>query len=206
MPSAGKKVFFEDLQFNVADNVYEPAEDSFLLADNLKVIEGDTVVDMGTGCGILGIIAATKAKRVVAIDINPYAVRCAKQNAELNSVAGKISFIQGNLFAPIRMRTEFDVIAFNPPYLPSESVEEDSWLRQAWSGGISGRDVVESFIREAHNYLKPDGAVYLILSTISNVEMSLRDFENTGLRASVIAQQDLPFFETIVLLKAEFEI
>ena len=205
MPSAGKKVFFEDLQFNVVDNVYEPAEDSFLLADNLKVIEGDTVVDMGTGCGILGIIAATKAKRVVAIDINPYAVRCAKQNAELNSVAGKISFIQGNLFAPIRMRTEFDVIAFNPPYLPSESVEEDSWLRQAWSGGISGRDVVESFIREARNYLKPDGAVYLILSTISNIETSLHDFEGTGLRASVIAQQDLPFFETIVLLKAEFE-
>jgi release factor glutamine methyltransferase len=206
MPSASKKVFFEDFQFNVVDSVYEPAEDSFLLADNLKVIEGDTVVDIGTGCGILGIIAAAKAKRVVAIDINPYAVRCAKENAELNRVAGKILFVQGNLFAPIRLGTEFDVIAFNPPYLPSEGIEADSWLRQAWSGGISGRDVVESFIREAPSYLKPHGTVFLMLSTISNVEASLRDFEDTGLRASVIAQQDLPFFETIVLLKAEFEI
>jgi release factor glutamine methyltransferase len=206
MPSASKKVFFEDLQFNVVNNVYEPAEDSFLLADNLKVIEGDTVVDVGTGCGILGIIAAAKAKRVVAIDINPYAVTCAKENAELNRVAGKMLFVQGNLFAPIRMGTEFDVIVFNPPYLPSEGVEADSWLRKAWSGGISGRDVVESFIREAPSYLKPDGAVFLMLSTISNVEASLGNFEDTGLRASVIAQQDLPFFETIVLLKAEFEI
>jgi len=87
MPSPSKKVFFADYGFHVSGNVYEPAEDSFLFAENLAVKEGEIVLDMGAGCGILGIIAAEKAAKVVAVDINPYAVRCAKENAKLNRVA-----------------------------------------------------------------------------------------------------------------------
>src|SRR4030067_1583890 len=99
MPSQTKRVYFGDFVFVVDKNVYEPAEDSFLFAENLNVAGGEKILDMGTGCGILGIVAAKKASKVVAVDVNPYAVHCAKENALLNN-ARRMSFVQGDLFAP----------------------------------------------------------------------------------------------------------
>ena len=90
MLSSSKKVYFRDHVFHVYENVYEPAEDSFLFAENLAVKKGELVLDMGTGCGILGIVTAGKAAKIVMVDINPYAVRCAKENAKLNGVLDKI--------------------------------------------------------------------------------------------------------------------
>jgi len=206
MHSSDKRIFYSDYTFHVEENVYEPAEDSFLFADNLKVNDGSKVADVGTGCGILGIIAAARANHVVAIDLNPHAVRCAKKNAETNNVGDKMSIIQGNLLAPVGSATKFDLIIFNSPYLPSEDVGNSSWLERAWSGGISGRKTIDSFIHEAPSHLKSNGAIFLMQSTLSDVEKSLRSFEEKGLRARIAVQQDLPFFETIVLLKVEFKI
>jgi release factor glutamine methyltransferase len=204
MPFATKKVFFEDYVFWVSDNVYEPAEDSFLFAENLVVREGDDVLDVGTGCGILGVVAAKKAGKVVAVDLNPYAVRCAKENARLNGILDKMFFVQGDLFTAIRSGERFDLVLFNAPYLPSESAEEASWLGCAWSGGVAGRKVIDRFISEAPKYLKRNGRVFLMQSTLSNIDETLRKFGENGLKASVVAEQALPFFETIVLVKAEW--
>jgi len=203
MPLWNRKVFFADYVFYVWKNVYEPAEDSFLFADNLMVSEGDFVLDMGTGCGILGIIAAEKAARVIAVDLNPYAVRCTNENVKRNGVSDKMFLVQGDLFTPIKIGEEFDLIFFNTPYLPLESVEDNSWLGCAWSGGVAGRQVIDRFIGAAPKYLKRGGHVFLMQSTLSNVDETLRKFEENGLRASVVAERALPFFETIVLVKAK---
>ena len=205
MHSSSKKVFFANHVFYVNDNVYEPAEDSFLFAENLKVRDGDRVVDVGTGCGILGILAAEKATEVFAIDINPWAVRCAKENARLMHVAEKMFFMQGDLLAPIKMGEEFDLILFNAPYLPSEQGEGRSWLERAWAGGVSGRKTIDNFIHEAPRYLRPHGEILLMQSTLSDVEETLRSFEERGLSVDVVARQNLPLFETISLIKARLE-
>jgi release factor glutamine methyltransferase len=203
MSSLSRRVFFANCVFQVGENVYEPAEDSFLFAENLRVTEREKVIDMGTGCGILGILAAAKADEVLAVDINPYAVACAKENAKLNRASDKIFFAQGDLFGPIRVGEGFDVILFNAPYLPSEEGRESSWLVRAWAGGASGRHVIDGFIREAPKYLTHDGQILLMQSTLSNVEETFRRFKERGLTANVVAKRDLPFFETIVLLKAK---
>jgi release factor glutamine methyltransferase len=204
MPSLSKKVFFADYVFQVLEEVYEPAEDSFLFVENLSVIDGSTVVDMGTGCGILGIIAAKKAAKVLVVDMNPYAVQCAKENAKMNGVSDKMLFVQGDLFAPIRMIRKFDLILFNAPYLPSEEVAESSWIGRAWAGGFSGRETIDRFIRVAPDYLARNGEILMMQSTLSNVEETLLKFEQRGLGMDVIARQDVPFFETIVLVRGKY--
>ena len=86
MPCPSKRVHFGEYVFDIYDDVYEPAEDSFLFAENLDVKEGERVLDVGTGCGMLAVIAAKRAGGVVAVDLNPFAIRCAKSNSTLNGV------------------------------------------------------------------------------------------------------------------------
>lgn len=202
MPSSAKRVYFDDYVFVVDENVYEPAEDSFLFAENLEVEAGKSVLDMGAGCGILGILAAEKARDVIAVDVNPYAVRCAKENAVLNNVRGKLAFVQGDLFTWLSEKALFDVILFNAPYLPADASDADSWIGRAWAGGVTGRQVIDSFISGVPKHMKRTGRVLLMQSTLANVDETMRRFAECHLNAEVVADRALPFFETVVLIEA----
>jgi len=198
-----KKIFFNDCIFYVSEKVYEPAEDTFLLAENLVVNENDVVLDVGTGCGMFGILAAKKAKRVVATDINPYAVSCAKANARQNGVLAKIDMRQGNLFESVKRNERFDVIIFNAPYLPTRESKKRSWIGKAWAGGKSGRAIIEPFLSEAPKYLKEKGRIFLVQSSLSDIDKTIQRFKENGLKAAIIAEKKFPF-ETIVLIRAIF--
>lgn len=196
-----KKFFFNDYIFYVLENVYEPAEDTFLLAENLLVSKDNFVLDMGTGCGILGILAAKKAKSVIAVDINPYAVCCAKMNAKLNGVEKRMSILRGDLFQPIKEGEKFDIILFNSPYLPSESEERETWIEKAWAGGLCGRELIDRFLLEASKYLELEGRILLVQSTLSDADKTMQTLEKAGLRAMVVAEEKVAF-ETIVVIEA----
>jgi len=197
-----KKVYFKDHVFMVDEHVYEPAEDTFLLAERLAVTEDDVVLEVGTGCGILAVLAAEKAKRVVAVDVNPYAIECAIKNAQTNSVEDKIEFRRGDLFQPIKQNESLNVIVFNSPYLPSEPDEEKSWIGKAWAGGPDGRQVIDRFIADAPNFLADDGKIQLVQSSLSDVDKTIRMFNERNLQAKVAAQVKFAF-ESIVLVEAK---
>lgn len=196
-----KKVFFKNRVFLVDEHVYEPAEDTFLLAEQLRVNEDDAILDMGTGCGILAVLAAEKAKRVVAVDINPYAIKCASNNAEMNGVKERIEFRLGNLFQPIKPSEIFNRILFNAPYLPSYPHEERSWIGKAWAGGQDGRKIIDQFILSAPNFLADGGRIHLVQSSLSDLNKTLKAFDGMNFERKVATRVKVPF-ESIVLIEA----
>ena len=203
MKSLRERVFYDDLSFKVPEDVYEPAEDTVLLADCLKhvVEEGDTVLDVGTGCGILAVVAAKIAKKVVATDVNPYAVECTRLNSKANGVASKINVRLGNLFQPVRKTERFDVIVFNAPYLPALPGEQKTWIGRAWAGGPTGRQLIDQFISKAPRYLKKNGTILLVQSSLANIRKTLKKLQKAGFKATVIAETKV-FFETIAVIQA----
>jgi release factor glutamine methyltransferase len=204
MPYLVKRVHFRAKVFNICEDIYEPAEDSFLFAENLDVQKGAEVIDVGTGSGFLAVLAAENAASVLGLDVNPYAVRCARANAVLNNVEGRIDFMQASLLTALSSKSKFDLIIFNAPYLPSEAYEADSWIGRSWAGGINGREVVDRFIAQVPTHLKHDGRVLLMQSTLTSVEETINKFAAYNLCASVKAEQKLPFFETLTLIEAKF--
>jgi len=184
------------LSINLHPQVYEPAEDSFLLAENLAVKEGDVALDMGTGTGLIALLMSKKARFVLGVDINPIAIELARKNAELNSIQN-VEFRLSDLFENVSGK--FDVITFNAPYLPGEPEEP---IDLALVGGETGREALDRFIGEVSDYLRPGGIVQIVQSSITGVEETLKRLGEAGLTAKVAAKRHV-FFEDIVLINAQ---
>ena len=178
--------------------VYEPAEDSVLLANSLDIGAGERVLEIGVGSGYVSLVASQRAASIVGIDINPHAARLAKANARLNDVAN-VEFIAGDLFSPIRGR--FNLILVNPPYLPVKGGAELDPIELAWDGGEDGMRLTERFINEVQDYLELNGRVLMIQSSLSGYEETVRSLSGRGFQVKILAEQKL-FFETIYLIEA----
>lgn len=190
---------YSGMEFLTCENVYEPAEDTFLLADNLKIEVSDSVLEIGTGTGIIAIKASIIADKVVAVDINQYAVDCAQKNAELNGM--HLDVRQGDLFEPVE-HEKFDLILFNTPYLPTETEELiGDELEAAWNGGREGRNVIDRFLDQTQEHLKPNSTVQLVQSSLSNIDKTLQRLNTMGFVASVTASEKF-FFEEVVVISA----
>ncbi len=142
---------------------YEPREDSFLLEKHVARYSHGLVLDMGTGTGIQALAAATKASGVIALDIDPEAVRFCRQKIK----DSKIEFYRSDLFEHLKSsNTHFDLIIFNPPYLPEHPGAEDVAL----DGGKKGHELLERFLSQANSYLKKDGSILIVFSSYTNKE------------------------------------
>jgi release factor glutamine methyltransferase len=138
--------------------VYPPSEDTFLLLEEIEVRPGERVLEMGCGTGIISLHCAKAGGVVTAADINPRAVDCARANAERNGLEAE--FLHSDLFLDVEGR--FDLIIFNPPYLPDEIGGD---IERSWAGGEGGVRVLERFLRDAPVHLGEGGRVMVLLST-----------------------------------------
>jgi HemK-related putative methylase len=141
------------------------------------------VLDLGTGSGIGGIFAARRGASVVAVDINPDAVRCARINALLNGVEERVEVHHGDLFAPVE-GCQFDLVLFNPPYY--RGVPRDL-LDHAWRSP----DLFERFAAGLGRVLTPDGCAMLVLSTDGDCAALLAELRDAGFRHKILWQTDL---------------
>lgn len=189
-----------DFIINTDDNVYIPAEDSYLLADNLEIKPNQSVLEIGTGSGIVAMYASRLSDNITATDINFDACELAAKNFEANGIEN-IEILFGNLFEPVGSR-KFDVILFNTPYLPTEDGEVlDDTINYAFDGGLNGRKVIDVFLDEVPNHLNDGGIVQMIQSSLSDNEATLKKFDEMGFIAEIKASEHF-FFEDITLINA----
>jgi release factor glutamine methyltransferase len=191
-------VFYGEEEFKLHPDVYEPAEDTFQLADNLDARHGEHVLELGTGCGLLAILAAKAGAKVVATDINHSALECARANAVAHGVADKIDFRLGDLFEPIHDE-RFDLVVFNPPYLPvrlEEALGDSPSV--AWEAGPDGRAVIDRFLEGLPGHLAPKGRALFVQSSLADISKTLRVLEKSGFQVNILREK-LPFEELFLL-------
>jgi HemK-related putative methylase len=142
---------------------------------------GADVLDMGTGSGVCAIAAARHARRVVAVDINPAAVRCTQINALMNGQEDKIEVAHGDLFAPVKGRC-FDIVLFNPPFIRGAPRNDAD---RAWRS----IDVAERFAAGLTQHLTPSGFALVLLSTYGDGSEFVRQFRRWNFDISIVAER-----------------
>ena len=190
----------KDFIINTDDNVYIPAEDSYLLAENLEIKENQSVLEIGTGSGIVAMYASRFSDNITVTDINFDACELARRNFKENNIEN-IEILFGNLFEVVENR-KFDVILFNTPYLPTEDDEVlENNINYAFDGGLNGRKIIDLFLNEVKNHLNDGGIVQMIQSSLSDNEATLKKFDELGFIAEIKASEHF-FFEDITLINA----
>lgn len=207
------------------ENVYFPSDDTYLLIDYFKknitqeLFDGieieniEYILDMGTGTGIIAILLQyfkSKIKifnpKIMASDILDDAIFCAKENELLNNFHSKIIFIQSNLFNsfPEYLKSSFNIIIFNPPYLPSSSLIKENQnkmkIDHSWNGGQKGYEILIKFFQEVKNYLnlqKPH-YIYYISSSRTNLENLHKKIKEFGFKNDILKKKHI-FFEDLFL-------
>jgi len=198
------------LRITLCKDVYEPDEDTFLLAEVINEelskgkLDNKNVLEIGTGTGVLALLCAKKAKKVVACDINESAVKCAKLNAKVNDI-NNIEARRSDVFSGMKKGEKFDLIIFNPPYLPVSEKEEikepKDALSLAWDGGKTGRKVINKFLESCEEHLKEKGKLLMLGSSLSDYTKTIKKLEEKGFRAGIKARKRF-FFEELVVVEA----
>ena len=176
----GKELF-------VLSGIFAPIfSDSVELAKAVigEVRQGDEVLDLGTGTGIQAIFAAEKAKNVLAVDINPIALKCAKKNVENLGLENKIEIKESNLFSNVGNQV-FDLIIFDPPFrwFKPRDLLEKSELDENY-------EVLQKFFKQVKSHLKPNGRIILVFSNTGDIEYLKELIEKSGFNSIVLSEKE----------------
>ncbi len=191
----------------VIEDVYPPSEDSYLALSMLKqLMEGEfrnrkglRVLDLGTGTGILGINLALYAsvEYVVLSDISESAVRNAKLNTKNNAAALHTipHIIRSDLFSEIAGR--FDLIVFNPPYLPESGEITERKIAIQVESGPGGNETIRRFLKTAPEHLAPGGKIITVSSSLADSKEMREIISTSGLEMEKTEKLHI-FFEDII--------
>lgn len=162
-------IHYKNAVIKYKTSVYEPSEDSYLLAGAAlsEIKDKERILEVGCGSGIISaVIKANTKAAITGIDINPYAAACTKENG--------VDVIIGDLLSCVKGK--FDIIIFNPPYLPEikEKIAGDkitkNWINVALDGGDDGRRIISRFLEEAGSRLVDNGRILMVVSSLAGID------------------------------------
>ncbi len=160
----------DDLQRNNYRIIQDPERfcfgmDAVLLSGFAKAKEGDYVIDLGTGTGIIPILmeAKTKASNLVGLEIQPESADMAQRSVELNHLEKKIRIVTGDIreASSIFGAATFDVVTSNPPYM----TEHHGITNEKSPKAIARHELLctlEDVISQAAKLLRPGGSFYMV--------------------------------------------
>ena len=185
VPDRGQHIEYLGKKFIVYQNVFWPFDDSQPLVENYKINRGDYVLDAGTGSGVIAVFSASKgAKKVVALDINPDAVKTAKENVILHGFADTIDVRLSDMFDALLADERFDVITGNLPFrnkTATDYVESSQW--------DTNLNFHKRFFTEVSRYLKPTGRIYLSQANFGAVDEMKQLADASGFAVKLIGQK-----------------
>lgn len=181
-----RDVVYLGLDLHVPAEVFGPTPVSDLLGREViaRTSPGARVLDMGSGAGANGLLAARAGADVTAVDVNPLAVRATYDNAERNGLAERVRVVEGDLFD--RVEGRFDLVVFDPPF---------RWFRprDLLERAITdeGYATLTRFVEELPTRLAPGGSALVFFGT-SGDEGYLRELiGRVGLGCAVVAERSL---------------
>lgn len=160
----------DDLQRNNYRIIQDPERfcfgmDAVLLSGFAKAKEGDHVIDLGTGTGIIPILmeAKTKASTLVGLEIQPESADMAQRSVELNHLESKIRIVTGDIKEASLLfgAATFDVVTSNPPYM----TEHHGITNEKSPKAIARHELLctlEDVISQAAKLLRPGGSFYMV--------------------------------------------
>jgi len=151
----------------------------------------DRAIEIGCGRCLISQQVASRVKCLVATDVNPLAVRLARESG--------LETVRADLFQGIKGR--FDLIIFNPPYLPTPPEERvEGWINWALDGGLDGNDTIIRFLDQLNDHLHIRGRALLLVSSLNGPEKVKAIAQEKGLTVEVVCSKRY-FFEQLIVLK-----
>jgi len=169
--------------------IYPPGKDSFLLKKHIKDYANGSVLDLGTGSGILAKEAKKYIDNVLAVDINKKALK------KITKIKTKYSDLFSNI------KEKFDLIMFNPPYLP-ENIKEKPEDKIALCGGKEGYEIIFKFLEQAKSHLNKNGKILMVFSSLSDKEKIESKLKKLNYKFKLIDQEKF-FMESLYLYLIE---
>jgi HemK-related putative methylase len=180
-------------------SVYEPREDSHLLATYVRQLATGEVIDVGAGSGVQSFTALenSKVRHVTAVDINPLAVKHIQDRIATLTDRDKrrVIVLQSDMFSAVGA-LKFDTIICNPPYLPDEEKDSDAALY----GGPAGFEWSIKFLKEAREHLAPNGQILFLFSSLTNrdrIDLELKHLGYLHAELGMLAE----FFERLYVYR-----
>ena len=180
-------------------NVYEPAEDSFLLIDsiekeleNMKFEKDNKIssIELGCGSGLVSCCYLSKLKVLnidisshFCVDINKDAVNLTQNLLKNYNFDKNVSIVESDLFKNLDENKIFDIIIFNPPYVTTDDEEYERALNKkdiyaAWAGGKKGSETINRFVYELKGHINENTILFLLLSKENDYQFIINNLKN----------------------------
>ena len=178
------------LTLKVQKNVYSPDmfSDSLLFSTELpKIVGQKSLLEIGTGTGIIGIACALNGAKVVLTDVNPDAVQVARENAKRYDPT--IQVMEGDMYAPLNADEKFDFIFWSHPYNNWDEPVEDMLLR---SGLDYNYEALRKYIKGASQHLAPNGKLLLGTGNTADIETIVKVAHENGYSIRILKASEMP--------------
>lgn len=176
-------------QYTILPNVFSPEirSNSLWYAEKiLKLISGDSFLEVGAGAGILSVEAAKKRFKVVATDVDHQAVKNIALNSKNHNVS--VDVREGDVFSPIQEDEKFDNIFWNHPWIFSEK-EVDDRHKVTYDYNY---EALEKFIKLGKNHLKENGRIFLGTGNLARIDLIQKMAEEAGLKINLECKEEKP--------------